>query len=90
MKIKRLLTWQFLVGFIMFFVGLIIGSILSLFFYIKNVDVFAVRERQEYLIQEVEELNKEREDIVYILREKGLIQDWNEKALIIEPEEEGK
>lgn len=87
MSMKRLFKWQLFIA--VFIIGLIVGSTLSLFFYMKNVDVFEIRKRQEYLIKEVEELKKERQRFMYILKEKGLIKEWNEQA-VIEPEEEGK
>jgi hypothetical protein len=90
MKTKRLYTWQFFVGaFIGGFVCFILGVIGSTFFYMKNLDIFAVRERQEYLIKEVKELTKERQAINEIFKEKGLIEEWNEEA-IVKPGEEGK
>jgi len=52
----------------------------------KNIDLFEIRKCQEYLIQEVEELNKEREQINYIFKERGLIKEHNEQV-VIQPEE---
>ena len=57
--------------------------------YMKNIDIGNVRKRQEYLIKEVEQLRKERQELMYIFRERGLIEEWNEKA-VIAPGEEGK
>ena len=89
--IKRLYKWQlYLIAFVIFIFGLIVGSTISLFFYMKNLDIFEIRKRQEELSQEVKELRKEREQIMYIFKERGLIEDWNKQAIIIEPEEEEK
>lgn len=82
--IKHILRWQFFLGI---FIGLVLGAILATFLYMKNLDVFEIRKRQEHLIQEVKKLTKEREQINYIFKERGLIKDWNEKA-VIKPEEE--
>jgi len=88
MKTKRLYTWQFFVGaFIGGFTCFIIGVIGATYFYMKNIDIYNVRKRQEYLIREVKELTKERQEINYIFKERGLIKDWNEKA-VIKPKEE--
>lgn len=82
MKTKRLYTWQFFVGaFIGGLTFFIIGVILATFLYMKNIDIFAVRERQEYLIREVKEINKERREVMYIFKERGLIKEHNEKAI---------
>ncbi|TES89944.1 MAG: hypothetical protein E3J87_11060 [Candidatus Cloacimonadota bacterium] len=90
MKTKRLYTWQFFVGaFIGGFTCFIIGVVLATFLYMKNIDIYNVRKRQEYLIREVKELTKERQQINYIFKERGLIKDHNEKA-VIKPKEEGK
>jgi len=90
MKTRRLYTWQFFVGaFIVGFTCFIIGVVYSTFLYMKNIDIGNVRKRQEYLIREVKELRKERQQLNYIFKERGLIKDWNEKA-VIKPEEEGK
>ena len=90
MSIKRLYKWQlYLIAFIIAFTCFIIGVVVGTFFYMKNIDIFAVRERQEYLIKEVGELKKERREIMYIFREKGLIGEWNEDV-VVEPGEEGK
>ena len=90
MKTRRLYTWQFFVGaFIGGFACFILGVILSTFLYMKNLDIFAVREKQDYLIKEVKELTKERQAINYIFKERGLIEDYNEDAVIV-LEEEGK
>lgn len=87
---NRLLTWQFFIGAVIGgFVCFILGAVLATFLYIKNIDIANVRKNQAYLIQEVKELRKEREELMYIFREKGLIEEWNEKA-IVKPEEEGK
>jgi len=90
MKIRRLYTWQFFVGaFIGGFTCFILGAVLATFLYVKNIDIFEVRKNQAYLIQEVGELTKERQAINKIFKEKGLIEDYNEDA-VIKPEEEGK
>ena len=81
--IKHILKWQFFLGI---FIGLVFGAVLATFLFMKNIDIFDVRKRQEYLIQEVEQLRKERQEINYIFRERGLIEDWNEEA-IVNPEE---
>jgi len=87
MKTRRLYTWQFFVGaFIGGFTCFIIGAMLATFLYMKNIDIFDVRKRQEYLIREVKELTKERQQINYIFKERGLIKEHNEKA-IIKPKE---
>jgi len=87
MKTKRLYTWQFFVGaFIGGFTCFIIGAVLATFLYMKNIDIYNVRKRQEYLIKEVREINKERRAINYIFKERGLIKEHNEKA-VIKPEE---
>ena len=90
MKTRRLYTWRFFVGaFISAFIFFILGAVLGTFLYMKNIDIFAVRENQEYLIKEVKELTKERQAINKIFKERGLIEDYNEDAVIV-PEEEGK
>lgn len=90
MKTKRLYTWQFFLGvFIGGLVCFIIGVIFATFLYMKNIDIFEVRKNQAYLIQEVEELRKEREQINYIFKERGLIEKWNKKA-IAKPKKEKK
>ncbi|TES91637.1 MAG: hypothetical protein E3J87_07340 [Candidatus Cloacimonadota bacterium] len=76
---KRLYTWQFFVGV---FIGLVLGAVLATFLYMKNIDMGNVRKRQEYLIREVRELRKERGQINYIFKERGLIKDWNEQVII--------
>lgn len=81
--IKRLFTWDFFMGILF---GILIGAVLATFLYMKNVDIFKVRERQEYLIKEVEELRKEREAIIHTFKEKDLIEDWNRQAVVVEPE----
>ena len=87
MKTKRLYTWQFFVGlFIGGLTGLIIGVMLSTFLYMKHIDIFEVRKNQDYLIQEVRELTKERKQINYIFKERGLIKEHNEKV-VIKPKE---
>lgn len=88
--IKRLYKWQlYLIAFVIFIFGLIMGSIISHFMYMKNIDIGNVRKRQEYLTREVKELRKEREQINYIFKERGLIKEHNEQA-IVKPREEGK
>ncbi|TES90821.1 MAG: hypothetical protein E3J87_09130 [Candidatus Cloacimonadota bacterium] len=88
--IKRLYTWQFFVGaFIGGFTCFILGAVLATFLYMKNIDIYNVRKRQEYLIREVKELTKERQQLNYIFKERGLIEDWNKKA-VIKPKEEEK
>ena len=90
MKTRRLYTWQFFVGtFIGGFTCFILGAVLATFLYVKNIDIFEVRENQDNLIQEVRELTKERQEINYIFKERGLIEEHNEQA-VIKPEEEGK
>ena len=90
MKTKRLYTWQFFVGAVIGgFTCFILGAVLATFLYMKNIDIFEVRKNQDYLIQEVKELTKERQEINHIFKEWGLIKDWNEKA-VIKPKEEGK
>jgi len=85
--IKRLLTPQFFIGAVIGgFICFILGAVLATFLYIKNIDVLEIRKRQEHLIQEVEELKKEREAILAIFEEKGLIEEWNEQA-IVKPED---
>lgn len=91
MKTRRLYTWQFFVGaFIGGFICFILGAVLGTFLFMKNVDVLEIKKKQEYIIQEVEELRKERQAIMDLFKEKGLIEDWNEQAIVVEPEEEGK
>ena len=86
MKIKRLYKWQlYLIAFFFFLFGAVLGTFLCM----KNIDIFDVRKRQEYLIREVKELRKEREEIMYIFKERGLIEEWNEDA-VIKPGEKGK
>ncbi len=88
MSIKRLYKWQLcLIAFTIAFVFFVLGTILGTFLYMKNIDIFAVRERQEYLIKEVEELRRERQAINKIFKERGLIKKWNERAVIVEPKE---
>ena len=90
MSIKRLYKWQlYLIAFIIAIVSFILGAILGTFLYMKNIDFGNVRKRQAYLIREVEKLRKEREELLYIFRERGLIEEWNEDAVIV-PKEEGK
>lgn len=79
---KRLFTWDFFVGI---FIGMLIGVVLATFLYMKNIDLANIRQDQKYLIQEVKELTKERQEINYIFKERGLIEDWNEQA-IVKPE----
>ena len=87
MKTSRLYTWQFFLGaFIGGFICFILGAVLATFLYMKNIDIFDVRKRQEYLIREVKELTKERQQLNYIFKERGLIKDYNEKA-VIKPKE---
>ena len=87
MKIRRLYTWQFFVGaFIGGFTCFILGAILATFLYVKNIDIFEVRENQAYLIQEIRELTKERQQINYIFKERELIEEHNEEAVIIPKE----
>ena len=82
--IKRLYKWQlYLIAFIIAFISFILGIVLGTFLYMKNIDIFAVRERQEYLIKEVKELTKERQAINKIFIERGLIKEWNKDAVII-------
>ena len=87
MKTRRLYTWQFFVGaFIGGFTCFILGAVLATFLYVKNIDIFEVRENQAYLIQEIRELTKERQQINYIFKERGLIEEHNEQA-VIKPKE---
>jgi len=87
MKIKRLYKWQlYLIAFIIAFIFFILGAVLGTFLYMKNIDIFDVRKRQEYLIKEVEELRKERQVINNIFKERGLIKEHNREA-IVNPEE---
>jgi len=87
--IKRLYKWQlYLIAFIIAFIFFILGAVLGTFLFMKNIDIGNVRKRQEYLIKEVKELRKERQEINYIFKERGLIEDWNEQAVIVP--EEGK
>ena len=80
--IKHILKWQlYLIAFIIAFVFFVLGAVLGTFLYMKNIDIFDVRKRQEYLIKEVKELKKERQEINYIFKERGLIEDWNEEAI---------
>lgn len=79
---KRFFTWDFFVGILL---GILIGAVLATFLYMKNIDIANIRRDQKYLIQEVEELTKERQEINYIFKERGLIKDWNKQA-IVEPE----
>jgi len=89
MKTKRLYIWQFFVGaFIGGLICFIIGVILAPFLYMENIDIGNVRKRQEYLIRAVEEISKEREEIMYIFKERGLIKEHNKNAVIVP--EEGK
>ena len=90
MKTRQLYTWQFFVGF--FISGLtflVIGVVLTTFLFMKNIDFGGIRKNQTYLIQEVKELTKERQEINYIFKERGLIKEHNEEA-VIKPKEEGK
>lgn len=90
MSIKRLYKWQlYLIAFIIAFVFFILGAILGTFLFMKNIDLGGIRKNQAYLIQEVDELNKERREIMYIFKERELIKEWNEQA-IVKPGEEGK
>ena len=90
MSIKRLYKWQlYLIAFIIAFASFIFGAVLGTFLYMKNIDIGNVRKRQAYLIREVKELTKERQAINKIFKERGLIEDWNEDAVII-PKEERK
>ena len=83
MKTKRLYTWQFFVGAVIGgFTCFILGAILATFLYMKNIDLFEVRENQDYLIQEVKELTKERQEINYIFKERGLIKEHNDEVII--------
>jgi len=76
--IKQILKWQFFLGI---FIGLVLGAVL----YLKNIDSANVRRDQKYLIKEIEELRKERQELMYNFEERGLIKDWNEQA-IVKPE----
>ena len=88
--IKRLYKWQlYLIAFVIAIVFFILGAVLGTFLYMKNIDIGNVRKRQAYLIREVEELRKEREELLYIFKERGLIEEWNEQVVIV-PEEKGK
>ena len=88
MKTRQLYTWQFFVGAIIGgIICFVLGAVLATFLYMKNIDIFDVRKRQDYLIRKVKEIRKEREQINYIFKERGLIKDYNEKA-VIKPKEE--
>ena len=90
MKTRRLYIWQFFVGAIIGgFICFILGAVLGTFLYMKNIDIFEIRENQEYLTQEVEELTKERQAINKIFKERGLIEEHNKDAVIV-PKEKGK
>ena len=85
--IKRLYKWQlYLIAFFIAFICFVLGAILATFLYMKNIDIGNVRKHQEYLIKEVKEIRKERQQINYIFKERGLIKEYNKKA-IIKPEE---
>ena len=85
--IKRLYKWQlYLIAFFIAIICFILGAVLATFLYVKNIDIFEIRKRQENLIQEVKELRKERQQINYIFKERGLIKEHNEKA-VIKPKE---
>ena len=87
MSIKRLYKWQlYLIAFIIAVIFFVLGAVLGTFLFMKNIDIFDVRKRQEYLIKEVKEIRKERQEINYIFKERGLIEDWNEEA-VVKPEE---
>jgi len=82
MIIKRLYKWQlYLIAFIIAFVFFILGAVLGTFLYMKNIDIGNVRKRQDYLIREVKEINKERGEIMYIFKERELIKERNEEAV---------
>jgi len=88
--IKRLYKWQlYFIAFLIAFLFFIFGAVFGTFLYMKNIDMGNVRKRQDYLIREVKELRKERQQINYIFKERGLIKEHNEKA-VIKPKEEGK
>ena len=88
--IKRLYKWQlYLIAFFIAIICFILGAVLATFLYMKNIDLLKVRERQEYLIKEVKEIRKERQQINYIFKERGLIKEHNKEAVIV-PEKEGK
>ena len=83
MKTKQLYTWQFFVGAVIGgFTFFILGAGLGTFFYMKNIDLGGIKKDQKYLIQEVDELTKERQQINYIFKERGLIEEHNEEAVI--------
>lgn len=87
---KCLLTYQFFIGAVIGgFICFILGAVLATFLYLKNIDVANIRRDQEYLIQEVEELRKERQELTYIFKERELIKEHNKQTIIV-PEEEGK
>ena len=83
--IKQILKWQFFLGI---FIGLVLGAVLATFLYMKNIDIFEVRKNQDYLTREVKELRKEREEINYIFKERGLIKEHNKQAIM--PKKETK
>ena len=81
--IKRLYKWQlYLIAFIIAIICFVLGAVLATFLYMKNIDLLKVRERQEYLIKEVKEIRKERQQINYIFKERGLIKKHNDEAII--------
>ncbi len=75
--IKRLFTWDFFMGILF---GIFICTILSFLLYMKSIN---------NLIQDRERV-KEKEAIVdkvlNYMNEIDMIKEWNEQAMIIEPE----
>lgn len=91
-RIKPFLTWQFFIGV---FIGLIIGSTLSLFLYMKNLDIGRIKKDQKLIIQEQQIINKKQDVIIKIFwkikKEREAteeILEWNKKAFQYEPKEE--
>lgn len=90
MKLKRFLTWQFfIIAFPAFIIGLILGSTLSLFLYLKNIDVADIKKDHDYLEREYEMLRKKQtiSDSLsdYVDKAKSM-EDYNENRVVV-PEE---
>lgn len=87
--IKRLLTWQLFLGF---FIGLVLGSTLATFLYMKNIDFASIKKDHEYLKKQYEIFKKERtiDNSIsdYVDRARAMT-DYNEDA-VIKLKEEGK
>ncbi len=78
---KPLFTWDFFLGI---FLGILVGILLLFFLYSKTVD--GLNEGRERAREKEAVLNKALD----YMGEIDMIKEWNEKAVIIEPEEEGK